>query len=45
MNKGYIEFIGLKIFEKDIQKVRIKKDSDKDGAIYILMNINISVKE
>ena len=28
MSKGYIEFLGLKIFEKDIQKVRIKKDSD-----------------
>ena len=30
MSKGYIEFIGLKIFEKDIQKVRIKKDTDKE---------------
>ena len=28
MSKGYIEFLGIKIFEKDIQKVRIKKDSD-----------------
>ena len=30
MNKGYIEFIGVKILEHDIQKVRIKKDTDKN---------------
>ena len=28
MSKNYIEFLGIKIFEKDIEKVKIKKDSD-----------------
>lgn len=29
MNKNYIELEGIKIFEKDVQKVRVKKDTDK----------------
>ena len=29
MSKGYIEFLGIKILERDIQKVKVKKDSDK----------------
>ena len=29
MSKNYIDFLGIKIFEKDIQKVRVEKDSDK----------------
>ena len=29
MSKNYIDFLGTKILERDIQKVRIKKDTDK----------------
>ena len=28
MSKNYIEFLGVKILESDVQKVRIKKDTD-----------------
>ena len=30
INKNYTEFIGIKILESDVQKVRIKKDTDKE---------------
>ena len=29
MSKGYIEFLGIKIFECDVKNVKVKKDSDK----------------
>lgn len=30
MNKGYIEFLGIKILESDVKKVRIKNDTPEN---------------
>ena len=30
MSKNYIDFLGVKILESDVKKVKIKKDTDKE---------------